>query len=73
VFGAYGEVFLKAPETGEAAVTHASSFGAGLRFAGAATGTLSNGSLSLEYGHAMRSDGVAAAADRFTVVSAFRF
>jgi hemolysin activation/secretion protein len=73
LFGAYGEVSLKLPQVGEVPVTRASSFGAGLRFYGAATGTLSNGSLSLEYGHAMRSDGVAAAADRFTVVSAFRF
>jgi hemolysin activation/secretion protein len=73
VFGAYGEVFLKNPQVGEVPAIRASSFGAGLRFLGAATGTLSNGSLSLEYGHAMRSDGVAAAADRFTVVSAFRF
>jgi hemolysin activation/secretion protein len=73
VFGAYGEVFLEEPEVGEVPAIHASSFGAGIRFGGAASGTLSNGSLSLEYGHAMRSDAVAVAADRFTVVSAFRF
>jgi hemolysin activation/secretion protein len=73
MFGAYGEVFLEEPEVGEVPVIHASSFGVGIRFGGTATGTLSNGSLSLEYGHAMRSDAVAAAADRFTVVSAFRF
>lgn len=73
VFGAYGEVSVKDPTALEAPRIHASSYGAGLRFGGAATGTLSNGSLSLEWGHANRSDGVAAAADRFTVVSAFRF
>ncbi len=73
IFAAYGEVFLQDPTALEAAAIHASSWGAGLRFAGAATGKLSNGSLSLEYGHATRSDGVAAAGDRFTVVSAFRF
>jgi hemolysin activation/secretion protein len=73
VFAAYGEVFLKDPTALEAAAIHASSFGGGLRLAGAATGKLSNGSLSLEYGRATRSDGVAAAGDRFTVVSAFRF
>jgi hemolysin activation/secretion protein len=73
VFAAYGEVSLKDPTVLEAPVIHASSYGAGLRFLGAATGTLSNGSLSLEYGHATRSDSVAAVGDRFTVVSAFRF
>jgi hemolysin activation/secretion protein len=73
VFGAYGEVSLKDPTALEAPRIHAASYGAGLRFGGAAVGTLSNGSLSLEWGHATRSDGIAAAADRFTVVSAFRF
>jgi hemolysin activation/secretion protein len=73
IFGAYGEVSLEDPTALEAPRIHAASYGAGLRFGGAATGTLSNGSLSLEYGHATRSDGVAAAGDRFTVVSAFRF
>jgi hemolysin activation/secretion protein len=73
IFGAYGEVSLEDPTALEAPRIHAASYGAGLRFGGAATGTLSNGSLSLEYGHATRSDGVAAVGDRFTVVSAFRF
>jgi hemolysin activation/secretion protein len=73
IFGAYGEVSLKAPTALEAPRIHASSYGGGLRLGGAAAGALSNGSLSLEYGHATRSDGVAAAGDRFTVVSAFRF
>jgi hemolysin activation/secretion protein len=73
LFGAYGEVTLKDPTILEAADIRATSYGAGLRFGGAATGTLSNGSLSLEYGHARRSDTVAAVGDRFTVVAAFRF
>jgi hemolysin activation/secretion protein len=73
LFGAYGEVTLKDPTILEAADIRATSYGAGLRFGGAAAGTLSNGSLSLEYGHARRSDTVAAVGDRFTVVAAFRF
>jgi len=73
LFGAYGEVFLKDPTALEAPAIHATSYGAGLRFGGGALGTLSNGSLSLEYGHAIRSDAVAAVGDRFTVVAGFRF
>jgi hemolysin activation/secretion protein len=72
IFAAYGEVSLKDPTALEALRIHASSYGGGLRLGGAAVGTLSNGSLSLEYGHATRSDGVRAG-DRFTIVSAFRF
>lgn len=72
LFGAYGEVSLKNPTALEVASIRATSYGGGLRLGGAAPGTLSNGSLSLEYGHAHRSDG-APAGDRFTVVSAFRF
>ena len=72
IFGAYGEVSLKDPTAQEAASIRAASYGGGLRLGGAAQGTLSNGSLSLEYGRAHRSDGVAAG-NRFTVVSAFRF
>ncbi len=72
VFGAYGEVSLQNPTVLEAATTRATSYGGGLRIGGAAPGTLSNGSLSLEYGRASRSDGIAAG-DRFTIVSAFRF
>jgi hemolysin activation/secretion protein len=72
VFGAYGEVFLKDPTALESASIRATSWGGGLRLGGAAPGTLSNGSLSLEYGHATRSDGVPEG-NRLTVVSAFRF
>jgi hemolysin activation/secretion protein len=72
LFGAYGEVVLQDPTALEASRVSASSYGAGIRFGGAAAGTLSNGSLALEYGHASRSDGVPAG-DRFTVVTAFRF
>jgi hemolysin activation/secretion protein len=72
LFGAYGEVVLEDPTALEASRISASSYGAGIRFGGAAAGTLSNGSLALEYGHASRSDGVPAG-DRFTVVTAFRF
>jgi hemolysin activation/secretion protein len=72
VFAAYGEVSLKDPTALEAPRISASSYGGGIRLGGTATGTLSSGSLSLEYGHATRSDGVPAG-DRFTIVSAFRF
>ncbi len=72
LFGAYGEVVLEDPTALEASRVSASSYGAGIRFGGAAAGTLSNGSLALEYGHASRSDGVPAG-DRFTIVTAFRF
>ncbi len=72
VFGAYGEVSLEDPTALEAPRIRASSYGGGIRLGGAAVGALSNGSLSLEYGHAIRSDGVPGG-DRFTMVSAFRF
>ena len=72
VFGAYGEVSLQRPTALEAARIAATSFGGGVRFGGAVPGTLSNGSLALEYAHTTRNDGVAAA-DRFLVVTAFRF
>ena len=63
---------LEDPTALEVPRVRASSYGGGLRLGGAAAGTLSNGSLSLEYGHASRSDGVPAG-DRFTLVTAFRF
>lgn len=72
VFAAYGKVTLQDPTALEAASIRATSYGAGLRLGGAAPGTLSNGSLTLEYGRAHRSDRVPTG-DRFTVVSAFRF
>jgi hemolysin activation/secretion protein len=79
VFAAYGEVALEDPTAQQAPRIHASSYGAGVRLGGAAVGTLSNGSLSLEYGHAASSAGVPGGipvvpeSDRFTIVSAFRF
>jgi len=79
VFAAYGEVALEDPSALEAPRIHAASYGAGIRLGGAAVGTLSNGSLTLEYGHATISAGVPGGipvgpgGDRFTVVSAFRF
>jgi hemolysin activation/secretion protein len=72
LFGAYGEVVLQDPTALEAARILAASWGGGLHLGGAAPGTLSNGSLTLEYGHATRTDGMPAG-NRFTVVSAFRF
>jgi hemolysin activation/secretion protein len=72
IFGAYGEVSLNDPTALERASIRAASWGGGLHLGGAAPGTLSDGSLSLEYGHATRSDS-GPAGDRFTVVSAFRF
>jgi hemolysin activation/secretion protein len=72
IFGAYGEVSLQQPTALESARTRATSYGGGLRLGGGAPGALSNGSLSLEYGRAERSDGIPAS-NRVTVVSAFRF
>ncbi len=72
VFGAYGEVNLQQPTALEAARIAATSYGGGVRFGGSVPGTLSNGSLALEYARTTRNDGVAAA-DRFLVVTAFRF
>jgi hemolysin activation/secretion protein len=72
VFAAYGEVSLKDPTALEVPRINASSYGGGIRLGGTAAGTPSSGSLSLEYGQAVRSDGVPAG-DRFTIVSAFRF
>jgi hemolysin activation/secretion protein len=72
VFAAYGEVDLRDPTAIESASIRASSYGGGLRLGGAQAGTLANGSLTLEYGRAQRSDAVAAG-NRFTFVSAFRF
>jgi len=72
VFGAYGEITLQQPTALESARIGATSYGGGLRFGGAVPGTLSNGSLALEYARTKRDDGVADA-DRFLVVTAFRF
>jgi hemolysin activation/secretion protein len=72
LFAAYGEVSLRDPTAVEDASIRAASYGGGLRLGGAAPGTLANGSLTLEYGRALRSGGVAAD-NRFTLVSAFKF
>ncbi|SFK49934.1 ShlB/FhaC/HecB family hemolysin secretion/activation protein [Methylocapsa palsarum] len=50
VFGAVGEVFLQYPTVLEASHIRAASYGLGLRLSGAAQASLSNGSLSLEWG-----------------------
>ncbi|MDE2602920.1 MAG: ShlB/FhaC/HecB family hemolysin secretion/activation protein [Bradyrhizobium sp.] len=71
LFAAYGEVKLYQPTVLEAGSVRASSYGGGLRIGGAKAGTLMNATLSLEYGHANRTDG--GGSDRVTVVSAFRF
>lgn len=72
LFGAYGEVTLEKPTNLETARIAATSYGGGIRFGGAVYGGLSNGSVAFEYAHATRNDGVAGA-DRFLVVTAFRF
>ena len=72
IFGAYGDVSLKDPTALEAADIRATSYGGGLRFGGAAAGLFSNGSLTVEYGHATRSDAIPSS-NRFTIVTALRF
>lgn len=72
VFAAHGKVTLEKPTALEAASIRATSYGGGLRLGGAAPGTSSNGSLTLEYGRTHRSDHVPTS-NRFTVVSAFKF
>lgn len=57
VFGALGEVFFQNPTVLEPSHVRAASYGAGLRFNGARAGTLSNGSLTLEFARQARSDG----------------
>lgn len=72
IFAAYGELSLQDPTALEAAKIRATSYGGGLRLGGAVAGTLSSGGLTLEYGRAERSDGIASS-NRFTIVSSFRF
>ena len=72
LFGAYGEVNLVDPTALEVASARGSSVGAGIRFGSGVAGALTNATLTLEYGHATRSDRPSAE-NRFTVVSAFRF
>jgi hemolysin activation/secretion protein len=49
LFGAKGEVFVADPTSLEAPHVSAGSYGAGLRISGGASGSPSNGSLTLEY------------------------
>jgi hemolysin activation/secretion protein len=72
VYAAYGRVELLEPTVLEAAAIRATSYGGGLRIGGNVPGQLSNGSLTLEYGRATRSDALDAT-DRITVTTAFRF
>jgi hemolysin activation/secretion protein len=72
VYAAYGRVELLNPTALEASDISATSYGGGLRIGGNVPGQLSNGSLTLEYGRATRSDGVGAS-DRVVVTTAFRF
>jgi hemolysin activation/secretion protein len=72
LFAAYGRVGLAQPTAVETAHIDATSYGAGVRFGGTVPGSLMNGSLTLEYGRATRSDAVPTA-DRFTIISATRF
>ena len=72
IFAAYGEASLKDPTVLEAANIRATSFGGGLRLGAVAAGTPSNGSLTLEYGQAIKSD-AAAASNRFTMAAAVKF
>ncbi len=71
IFGAYGEVRQVNPTALEVPVTRASAYGAGVRFGGAVPGTLSNGSVSLEYAHG--ESNVVAGNHRVIITSAFRF
>ena len=72
VFAAVGELFLSDPTVLERGHIGAASFGAGVRIGGGQAGTLSNGSLALEYARQARSDGVPDA-NRFNLVAAIRF
>jgi hemolysin activation/secretion protein len=72
VYAAHGRVELLEPTALEASDISTTSYGGGLRIGGNVPGQLSNGSLTLEYGRATRSDGVDAT-DRVTVTTAFRF
>jgi len=71
LFAAYGEVSLADPTALEAGSTRATSWGAGVTLGEALPGTLSTGSLTLEYGHGTISDGPPS--DRITLATAFKF
>ena len=72
VFGAAGEFFLQDPTVLERGHIRAGSFGAGLRIAGGKAGSLSNGSLGLEFARQARSDAVPIGS-RLNLVSSIRF
>ncbi len=72
VFAAAGELFLQDPTVLERPHIRAASFGAGLRIGGAKAGTLSTGSLTLEYARQARSDGIPDG-NRLNLVSSIRF
>lgn len=71
LFGAYGEVWQANPTAVELPVTHASAVGGGVRFGSSLPGTLSGGTLGIEYGHGQSN--AAASSHRVIVTSAFRF
>ena len=72
VFGAIGEVFLEDPTVLERGEITAGSYGFGVHLGGGAAGTLSNGSLTLEFSRQARDDGVKDD-NRFTLVTSIRF
>ncbi|MBR0893945.1 ShlB/FhaC/HecB family hemolysin secretion/activation protein [Bradyrhizobium tropiciagri] len=71
IFGAYGEVRQVKPTALEVPVTRASAFGGGVRFGSAVPGTLSNGTLQVEYAHG--ESNAVGSNHRVVVTSAFRF
>ena len=71
-FAAAGELYLQHPTALEPSRLRAASYGLGVRFAGSTQASLSNASLTLEWGRQARSDGVPAG-DRFTFVGVFRY
>ena len=57
LFAAAGEVFSQDPTALEQSHVRAAAYGAGLRLGGSQAGSLSNGSLALEFARQARSDG----------------
>ena len=72
IFGSAGIVTLQDPTALERSAIRAASYGFGVHIGGAVTGSLSNGSLTLEFARQARSDGQPID-NRFTLVSAIRF
>jgi hemolysin activation/secretion protein len=71
LFGAKGEVFVADPTSLEAPHVSAGSYGAGLRISGGASGSPSNGSLTLEY--ARESGGDVESVGRLRLSAAIRY